>query len=781
MERPARTVRLAQWIVDHPWRVLLLSLGLVFAAAAGAPRIVFTNDYRVFFSADNPQLKAFEALERTYTKNDNVLIVLAPKSGDVFTRDTLAAVESLTAAAWQVPYSIRVDSITNFQHTHADTEGLVVRNLVTDAPRLGRVELSRVRAIATTEPLLVNRLVSPTGHVTGVNVTVQLPGQDSIREVPEVAQAVRALAERVRAEHPDIDVHLTGMVMMNAAFSEASQADMRTLVPLSFLVIAVTVGLLLRGWSGTFAALWVILLSIAAAMGLTGWLGIRLSPPSASAPILILTLAVANAVHLLASFFHSLRAGLDKRAAMIESLRVNAQPVFLTSLTTMIGFLSMNFSDAPPFRDLGNIVALGVVAAWLLAMFLLPALMMLLPVRVRPHSPDRSPAMERLAEFVIARRTALLIGMGALIVLLIAFIPRNELNDVYTEYFDHSIPFRVDSDFAAGNLGGLYVVHYSLEAGRPSGVSDPAFLAGVETFAQWYRAQSEVVHVASFTDIMKRLSMNMHSDDPAHYRLPERQTLAAQYLLLYEMSLPYGLDLNDQINIDKSATRLSVTLKTLSVNDFLALEDRAQDWLAANTPGIRANGTGTVAMFAHIGERNIRSMLTGTTLALVLISFVLVFALRSLKIGAVSLIPNLVPAAMGFGLWGILVGEVGLSLSVVTGMTLGIVVDDTVHFLSKYLRARREKRLTPEDAVRYAYASVGTALWVTSVALIAGFLVLALSAFKLNASMGLLTAIVIAFALAADFLFLAPLLLKLEEKSHAQAVDDNTAVEPARP
>jgi len=168
-------------------------------------------------------------------------------------------------------------------------------------------------------------------------------------------------------------------------------------------------------------------------------------------------------------------------------------------------------------------------------------------------------------------------------------------------------------------------------------------------------------------------------------------------------------------------------------------------------------------MFAHIGTRNIRSMLTGTTVALVVISFILIIALRSVKIGLVSLIPNLVPAAMGFGLWGLLVGEVGLALSVVTGMTLGIVVDDTVHFLSKYLRARREQHLNSHDAVRYAFSTVGMALWVTSLVLVAGFLVLTQSAFKLNSDMGLLTAITIAFALAADFLFLPPLLMKVDK------------------
>jgi hypothetical protein len=207
----------------------------------------------------------------------------------------------------------------------------------------------------------------------------------------------------------------------------------------------------------------------------------------------------------------------------------------------------------------------------------------------------------------------------------------------------------------------------------------------------------------------------------------------------------------------------------MSTNDLLALEQRAQEWLKNNTTTItEADGSGTTMMFAHIGKRNIQSMLLGTTVALILISLILIFALRSAKIGLVSMVPNLVPAAMGFGLWGIFVGEVGLALSVVMGMTLGIVVDDTVHFLSKYLRARREKNLSAPEAVKYAFHTVGMALLTTSVVLVIGFLVLSLSAFKLNSGMGTLTAIVIALALIADFFFLPPLLMKLEENKNVQ-------------
>ena len=755
----------AEWLVRWRYFILISSIVLVAAIGSGARFITFDTDYRVFFSEDNPQLKAFEQLQNTYTKTDNVMFVLAPKDGNVFNRETLASVARLTEASWQMPYSIRVDSLTNYQHTRADGDDLHVDDLVPEEllENLDAPALQRIRDIAVNEPLLVDHLISAKGHVTGVNVTIQLPDDTTGKEVPSVAAFARNLVEEVKAGNPELDVYLTGMVMMNNSFPEVSIHDQQTLVPMMFGIIILTLVLLLRSFVATVGTFLIIILSILTAMGLTGWMGVALTPPSASAPTIIMTLAVADCVHILVSFLHAMRRGHTKHAAMIESIRINMQPVFLTTITTIIGFLSMNFSDAPPFRDLGNIVAIGVAAAFIFSVSFLPALMLILPVRVKTEATQGTQLVDRFAEVVIARRNFLFWGMGTIVVALVSFVPRNELNDEFIKYFDETVDFRRATEFTTSNLTGLYTVDYSLGNGEAGGINEPEFLRDVERFADWFKAQDSVLHVSTLTNVMRRLNMNMHGDDPEWYRLPDDRELAAQYLLLYEMSLPYGLDLNNQIDISKSATKLTVFLDSLSSNELLAMEDRAQAWLTENTPHMQSYSASPSVMFAYIGQRNIRSMLVGTSVALVLISIILIFALRSVKIGLISLVPNLAPAAMGFGLWGLLYGQVGLGLSIVAGLTLGIVVDDTVHFLSKYLRARREQGMNSQDAVRYAFHTVGIALLVTTIVLVAGFLVLAQSTFKLNSDMGLLTSITIAFALLADFIFLPPLLMKLDK------------------
>jgi len=755
-------VRYTEWILKWRYLVIILSLVMVGVIGSGAPNLMpFSNDYRVFFSKDNPQLNAFENLQDTYTKDDNVMFVISPKNGKVFTQENLSAIQAITEEAWQIPHSIRVDSITNFQHTYAEEDDLIVDDLVLEPESMTQEQLNYAQQVALKEPILAARLISLNTAHTGVNVTVQLPGKDQMKENPETVAYARKMLSEAKDKYPEIDIRLAGMVMMNNAFPEASQADGQTLIPMAFGVITVVLLLLLKGFSGTAATIILVFFSIIIGMGAGGHFGIKLTPPSASAPIIILTIAIAGAVHLLVTMLQEIHKGMTKHDAIVESMRVNFMPIFLTTITTAMGFLSLNSSDAPPFGDLGNMSTFGVLGAFVLTVTFLPAIMFILPIHAK-HFIAGTGFMDKLGNFVVEKRNALLISLTTFVLIFIAMIPQNELNDIFVNYFDESIEFRRDTDFTTNNLTGTYTIAYSLDSGEKEGVSKPQFLSQVEKFSEWYEMQDEVLHVSTITDTFKRLNKNMHGDDETFYKLPDNKELGAQYLLLYEMSLPYGLDLNNQIDVAKQSTKVNVVLKTISSNELLALEQRANDWMQQNTPDITTAGASPSIMFAHIGRRNIISMLTGTTVALVLISMVLIIALKSVKYGLMSLIPNLFPAGVAFGIWGLVVGEVGLALSIVTAMTLGIVVDDTIHFMSKYIRARKEKGLNSQDAVRYAFNHVGVALWVTSAVLIAGFMILAQSNFELNSGMGLMTSIIIAVALFLDFLLLPPLLMAID-------------------
>jgi uncharacterized protein len=750
------------WVIRFRWLILPTTLLLVLVAASGARFLGFSTDYRVFFSKDNPQLLAFETLQNTYTKNDNVMFAVEPKDGKVFTRETLAAIEDITRASWKIPYSIRVDSVTNFQYTWADGDDLVVQDLVENAHGFTDAQLKKVQAVALAEPLLLNRLITRKSNITGINVTINRP-QKTITETPEVTAFAREMEDKFQKKYPDINIYLTGVVFMDNAFNEAGEGDMKSLIPVMYGIVLIIMALSLRTFWGTFTTILIMAFSILTGMGLAGWSGILLTPISANAPTIILTLAVADSIHILVTLFYEMRHGKPKYEAIRESLRVNHQPVFITSLTTAIGFLSLNFSDSPPFRDLGNIVAVGVMAAYVYSVFFLPAMMAILPLRVKKVSSSHNGFIDALGDWVIHNRNLLFWGMIIIITFLSIQIPRNIIDEKFNEYFDTRYQFRLDNDYVEEHLTGFESIEYSLGAGESGGISNPEYLKKLEEFADWYRQQPGVMYVSTLTDTMKRLNKNMHGDDESYYRLPEERDLSAQYLLLYELSLPFGLDLNNQINIDKSSTRFTAILESISTQEALDLENSAQEWLRKNAPPeMVSHGASPLIMFSHIAMRNIDSMMKGTALALLLISAILIAVLRSFKLGFISTIPNLVPMIMTFGIWGWMVGEIGLAVSVVAPVALGIIVDDTVHFLSKFRRARMELGKSTEEAVRYSFHTVGTALFLTSVILVCGFLVLTFSGFRMNVQLGYMTTISILCALLADFLFLPALLMKLD-------------------
>ena len=760
-------LRLADFVLRRAWLVIVASLLLVVAAGAGARFLEFSNNYRVFFSEDNPELVAFDDFQDTYTKNDNILFVIQPGDGEVFAPEIAATLEWLTAEAWKIPYAIRVDSVTNFQHSWAEGDELTVEDLVSGGALLGPTELRRRRDIALDEPLLRGNLISPDAGTTGVNVTLQYPEQ-SLTEVPEAVGYARDLARQLRQRHPEMKVALSGLSMLNNAFAEAGQSDAMTLLPGMFLMLVVFMFLVLRNATGTAGTLLVIAFSSATALGLTGYAGVKLDPIALTAPIIIMTLGIADSIHLLVSVLTLMRDGLEKRAAIRESLRVNLLALVITSVTTVIGFLSLNFSDSPPFHYLGNITAVGIVAALLYSVTFLPAFLATMPLKVRPRARHRSAApslLGNLADWVTAHHRPVLAVMGTVTIVLVALVPTIDLNDEFVKYFDYRIPFRADAEWGAENLSGVYRLEYSVEAEGPEGISDPEYLRHLEAFTAWLRSQPEVMHVYSYTDVIKRLNKNMHGDDPAWYRIPKQRDLAAQYLLLYELSLPYGLDLNDRISIDKSATRVTATVHNMSTVEIRDVLGRATEWLHAEPPEFMwPEPTGAAVMFAHISQRNIQSMLRGNAVAVLLIAGVMMLALRSVGIGALSLIPNAAPILMAFGVWALRVRQVGMAAATVSATSLGIVVDDTVHFLTKYLRARREKGYERPEAIRYAFETVGVAIISTTAILAVGFGVLALSSFRINAQMGVLTMLAIVLALVTD-LFLLPALLMVGHRA----------------
>ncbi len=761
-ERMGRTC--AEISIRFRWLTVLFSVVLCLGIASGASTLQFAADYRVFFGENNPDFLANDSMEGTFGRSDNIVFVLIPKSGSVYTENTLSAIHALTEASWSLPYVSRVDSLTNFQNTIGLQDDLIVEDLLFDPSELSESRIASIRETAEREPLINGFAVSRSGEATVISATVQLP-----KDIPNVATMAVEAAREVRAEiqqnFPEHDIHITGLATLSAAFEEAGLRDASTLTPAVYIFILIVMLAILRSFSAVFSSLMVIALSTLVGMGIGGLLGVELTPISLAAPTIILTIAVADAIHVIAGIRTKFQSGADKREAIVDSIALNFAPIGITSLTTVLGFLTLNFSDSPPFHHLGNMSAAGIAAAWVLSVTFLPALLSLLPLKFSEAKTNRQTDTgftSKIAESVIRRPGLIATAVLFLSLIFVSLVPRIEVNDQWTQYFGESLEFRQAID-ASNPHFGAFSVEFVMDPGEPGGVTSPDFLNTVDQFTSWIREQEpEVAHVFSISDIIKRLNKNLNGDQEAYYRIPDNRELASQYLLVYELSLPYGLDLNNRVDIDRRSTRISATMNDISTNQTRAFVDRAQAWFDENGAPYSLDITGSNVLFAYVAERNIRESFEGALYLVLAIFIILSLAFRSVKIGLLSLIPNVLPIATAFGVWALLVGVVGFSVAAVGAVAVGLIVDFTVHFLAKYLRARLEVGDSVEDSIRYAFRTAGVAILLTTVILAAGFSVLVTSAFKLNADLGLLTAIAVVLAMLINFLLLPALFMILE-------------------
>ncbi len=752
-------------LLARPAAALLFALTVAAICGYGAMRLTVNSDNRILFPEHDENRRKLDLFEARYASESNLILALHARDGSVFTTERLTAIAAVTDGAWRLPYATRVDSITNATHISSDADGVIIEEMAPTAMIEATPEKVADRALSDT--LLVGRLAAADGATAAVNIEFDYPLGDS-SAVAAIHAAVDELLVDAGVDAAGLDAWRGGRVASSGAFSDAVKTDMKTLTPLAYVAIFVLVGVLLRSASLALALLASAILATISAMGIAGWLNLSLSSTTSSSPTIIVTLGAATLIHIITHYQSAFMALRDKRAALEQAVKECATPVGLALGTTAIGFLSLNFADAPPFRDLGNIIAIGAGCLLFFGFTATPALLHLLPAPAARGVPPLELTVSRTADFIISNRRALAFGLPPAFLAIIAGIQLIKIDDDFVRFFDESYAYRLDSENIETQLTGLDVLEFDVGASQENAIFDPAYLSKLDAFEAWLRAQPKITYVATMAETFKRLNRHMTTGAEEAHQLPKSADAVAQYLLAYEMSLPFGRTLTDSITLDRSRTRVTAVMTKASTAEVRALTQEAEQWLETHEPEkIVGSATGLGVMYAYLTTQNLDAMTVGNALAIGLISLVLIAAFRSVKYGLISLVPNLLPAVIAFGVWGYLVGQVGVVASAVGALTLGIIVDDTVHLMWRYQRARREGA-TPEASVRVMLRDVGRPMLTSTLALIAGFAVLGSSGFEISASLGALSAITVAAALIADWFFLAPLLLTLEGRSAEQ-------------
>ena len=759
--------------VERPWLVIFTSLLLVAGIGYFLQFVQPSVNFKDMLGENYPGLTDYDYLQTQYIPDDNLLVLIEAKSGDAFEADILSGVYELTAALWKTPFSARVDSVTNFQFSEANGDDLVVDSLVPDPALLTEERLAKVKHIALNDPIALHGVVNPEGNVLAINVTFNFPLLAPDEKLIAY-DFVDSLAAGYREQFPQTNVYVGGMTALDATVMNLSMQETVLFLALVLIISIVLLMLLLRVVLPVLAVIPMLLFSVICGMALAGMMGWKLTPFTTTVPMIILIIGIADAVHLITVYMQQLNKGESKKAALAHSITLNRKAIFITSITTAIGFLTLNFSGSTSIAALGNEAAFGVMIACLLSLTFLPAVLVLLPVKTRVKKASNTVFYESLTDKLFNYRKVILSATAVIVVGLALSATQNEFNDRIPTYFDKSLPWRQANDFSEEQFGSAYNFTYSLNSGQVGGVANPQYLADVEKFTQYLRSIEQVSYVKSIADTFKRLNKNMHGDDPQFYKLPEDRALAAQYLLLYEMSLPFGLGLDNQINHDKSATKLLASFQSMSVSEVLIMEAAIDEWLKTNLPHIEYVGSGVQIMFAHLMERDTKGLTLGAIYGLLIISMLLIVMLKSWRIGVLSVLPNLVPIIAAFGVWGLLVTQVGFGLAMVSGMSIGVIVDDTVHFLTKYLHARHENGLDAKQAVTFAFETVAPSIVFTTLVLVVGFLSMVLvSEFRVNTDMGKMTAIIMLFALVFDLIVLPVLLMVFDRDKSTNAKVDN--------
>ena len=758
----------------YPWAVIVTVMALIIGLAAGAGKLSFVSDFRVYFSADNPQLLSFEQLEQDFNKQDTLTILLQPtSSATVLDSRALNEIAQLTQSAWKIPYARRVDSLTNYQRIQSAGDNITIDDFYRPEQASAWDMASELEYVRT-QPDLLNRLVNKDGDLALIIVSLSLPDGDE-KATSELVAYTRELLAETDLQH--LDVQLFGTAIINLALAEAVERDMAALIPASYLLIFAGIFFLTRSLAGTVLALTLTLLSVVATFGALGWAGslglttARLTPVVGVVPTMIMIIVIADCLHILATYQHGLRSGMNKIPALQQAVTSNIRPVWITSITTALGLLCLNFSESPPYRDLGNLVAFAALLAAVLSLTLFIAALRVLPQpKIQPGRTLAHPG-QWLSGLLLTfwqrvlqpHPRALLLGAVIVSAILAAGVSQLKFNEQWHQYYDESFAVRQALDLQNDKLNGVNFIQYRIAAQDGGSLYRSEPMQQLQQLAEHLETFAEVGFVDSLHQPLLTLNQALHDGDHHYYKIPGTDQQVAQAMLLYEMSLPFGMGLNERLNIDQTASRFTVHLFKRTSRELVAFDQALLNWAAEHTPALSiAPGSGLDMVFAQISDRNSISLFQGTLLALVLISAVMMLVLRSVRLGLISLVPNLLPALLAYGIWGYISGHVDLGLSIVACMSLGLVVDDTVHFLAKYRSARARGEST-EAAIEYAFSTVGVAMIITSLVLAAGFALLLLSPFSPTWGMGGLMALTVMVALLAD-LILLPLLLMILDR-----------------
>ena len=745
---PSRLAFLTRFATTHPVLSLILSLLLALPFMAQLPRVQTVDNVDYFTVEDDPDAAFYTTIKDTF--GDDEFFVIAFTSPELFSQPMLRMIADITQELEALPDVREVQSLSNVDYVHGGEDYFEVRPFLQEIPE-SPAGLDTLKRQALGKELYVGNLVSADGQTTAIVV------------FPDMSKEDGGFRKRLLEKTGDIlgrheglagDFHLAGWTVTNYGLSHYMKADVSVFIPLCYLFVTLTVWLVFRNIRLTLLAVVNISVCTGATMGAFPLLGITLNNITTIVPPLIMAMALSDVVHV---FAHLDRDTLARNGSPAKALEVILQrvvtPSFLCSLTTAVGFISLAVSDIPPIRDFAYTASLGMIFEFLFSFLLLPPLLIFCKAdRVFAQEKDGSVfnrPLRMLSDFVQRRPLAISVAAIMLMAFSVWQATNIEVETNLLEFFKPTTTLRQDLDFVETRLSGVGSLDISLKAPEPDAFRDPSNLRVIEDIQTHAETLAGVDRTMSFVDFLKDMNRAFHEEDPAMHVLPESRGMVSQYLLLYDSD-----DIEDFITPNYDHGRILLRLSEHgSAAQTLIIEDLRAFIAGMEVGGLDIRITGRAVQDVNTIDALVWGQIQSLALAAAVIFLIMFLALRSFATGALSIIPNIFPIALNFGIMGTLGVPLNTATALISVVALGIAVDDTIHFLMEY-NGRRAQGVSVRDTLRLVTVEKGVAITATSSILTIGFGVLLFSNFTPTMNFGGLSAVIMVTAWVGDMIVL---------------------------
>lgn len=744
-----------------------------------------------FFYQSDKSLVDYMAFKDQFGRDDYVVIGI--KTESVFTLDFLDQLRQLHIELEEnVPHLYEIDSLLNARHTEGKDDVIVVEDLLEEWPET-KNDLDLLKSKVMSNPFYLNSIISEDGRMTALLLESELLSADarnneeslSFTSTVQEHTSTNQLTEAERSEfvlaiknicnkfeNENFKIFITGSPVLAHEFRVTMVKENQLFLPLVISMLVTFLFLMFRRVSGVIIPLLVVILSTLATMAIMSVLDFPFTLASQILPTFILVVGVGDSVHILALFFHRFNKSGHKAEALVSAMGQSGVAIFLTSITTAAGLLSFTTSEMPPIAHLGITGAIGVIMAFLVSIVLCPCLIGLIPLKVKKQKKSNGQRdilesiLLALGRFSIHKWKAVLVVN--ILILMVAIFGITKLRFAHNdlEAFSQEGEFYIDSKTIDQELKGSVVLEVVLDTAEENGLYDPVLLKKIDSAQRQIEEMSfgdmDIDKTFSITDIVKETNKALNNNEPAAYAIPDNRQLVAQELFLFENG---GSDDLEKVTDSLfSKARLTVKAPFSDAWNYVSLIEAVSNLLEKEFPETEFSTTGLMILFAGVLKSTIISMAESYLLVFVVISILMVVLIGRVRIGLISMIPNIYPVVLILGIMGLIDQPLDFFNITIGSILVGIAVDDTIHFFHHF-RANLETNGGVEEAIIGTFLSTGRAMITTTIVLCCGFFVYAGSDMTSLFYYGVLIGIGVFLALLSDFLLAPALLMAFGKKS----------------